>query len=71
MDASHPEIWFLYTVIIPAAPQETVEEAWIEPGTAALQSGSPSRAFANWATTSPSMIKLLSLAYCPQNLLRE
>jgi hypothetical protein len=38
---------FLYTVIIPAAPQETVEEAGIEPGTAALQSGSPSRALAN------------------------
>jgi hypothetical protein len=48
MDASHPEIWFYrYTVIIPAAPQETVEEAGIEPGTAALQSGSPSRALAN------------------------
>jgi hypothetical protein len=27
--------------------KETVEEAGIEPGTAALQSGSPSRAFAN------------------------
>jgi hypothetical protein len=39
MDASHPEISFLYTVIIPATPQETVEEAGIEPGTAALQSG--------------------------------
>jgi hypothetical protein len=26
---------FRYTVIIPAAPQETVEEARIEPGTAA------------------------------------
>jgi hypothetical protein len=38
---------FLYTVIIPAAPQETVEEAGIEPETAALQSGSPSRALAN------------------------
>jgi hypothetical protein len=37
----------LYTVVIPAAPQETVEEAGIEPGTAALQSGSPSRALAN------------------------
>jgi hypothetical protein len=44
---------FWYTVIIPAAPQETVEEAGIEPGTAALQSSSPSRALANWATTSP------------------
>jgi hypothetical protein len=44
MDASHPEIcFFLYTVIIPAATQETVEEAGIEHGTAALQSGSPSR----------------------------
>jgi hypothetical protein len=39
MDASHPEIYLLYTAIIPAAPQETVEEAGIEPGTAALQSG--------------------------------
>jgi hypothetical protein len=39
--------YFTYTVIIPAAPQETVEEAGIEPGTAALQSGSPSRALAN------------------------
>jgi hypothetical protein len=38
---------FRYTVIVPAAPQETVEEAGIEPGTAALQSGSPSRALAN------------------------
>jgi hypothetical protein len=47
MDASHPEISFFYTVIFPAAPQETVEEAGIEPGTAALQSGSPSRALAN------------------------
>jgi hypothetical protein len=36
---------FFYTVIIPAAPQETVEEAGIEPGTAALQSGSPSRTY--------------------------
>jgi hypothetical protein len=36
-----------YTVVSPAAPQETVEEAGIEPGTAALQSGSPSRALAN------------------------
>jgi hypothetical protein len=34
---------FLYTVIILAAPQETVEEAGIEPGTAALQSGSPTQ----------------------------
>jgi hypothetical protein len=39
MDASHPEICFLYTAIIPAAPQETVMDAGIEPGTAALQSG--------------------------------
>jgi hypothetical protein len=39
MDASHPEISLLYTAIIPAAPQGTVEEAGIEPGTAALQSG--------------------------------
>jgi hypothetical protein len=38
---------FRYTVIIPAAPQETVEEAGIEPRTAALQSGSLSRALAN------------------------
>jgi hypothetical protein len=38
---------FVYTVIIPAAPQETMEEAGIEPGTAALQSGSLSRALAN------------------------
>jgi hypothetical protein len=35
MDASHPEIYLLYTVIFPAAPQETVGEAVIEPGTAA------------------------------------
>jgi hypothetical protein len=48
-----PRFDFWYTVIIPAAPQETVEEAGIESGTAALQSGSPSRALANWATTSP------------------
>jgi hypothetical protein len=54
MDASHPEICFIYTVIIPASPQETVEEAGIEPGTAALQSGSPSRALADWATTFPT-----------------
>jgi hypothetical protein len=48
MDASNPEIFnFLYTVIIPAAPQETVEEAGIEPGTAALHSGSPRRDLAN------------------------
>jgi hypothetical protein len=42
MDASHPTVRFdfLFTVIIPAAPQETAEEAGIEPGTAALQSGS-------------------------------
>jgi hypothetical protein len=39
MDASHPEILFYYTVIIPVAPQETVGDAGIEPGTAALQSG--------------------------------
>jgi hypothetical protein len=39
MDASHPEIYLLYTAIIPAAPQETVEEAEIKPRTAALQSG--------------------------------
>jgi hypothetical protein len=39
-DASHPEIFcFYYTVIIPAAPQETVRDAGIEPGTAALQFG--------------------------------
>jgi hypothetical protein len=31
-----------HTVIIPAASQETVEEAGNEPGTAVLQSGSPS-----------------------------
>jgi hypothetical protein len=37
--ASHPEIYFYYTAIIPAAPQETVGNAGIEPGTAALQSG--------------------------------
>jgi hypothetical protein len=43
IDASHSEIWFLYTVIIiPAAPQDTVDEAGIEPGTAALLFGSPS-----------------------------
>jgi hypothetical protein len=37
-DASQSEILFLcYTVIIPAALQETVGEAWIEPGTAAWQ----------------------------------
>jgi hypothetical protein len=46
------DFFFQYTVIIPAAPQETVEEDGIEPGTAALQSGPPSRALANWATTS-------------------
>jgi hypothetical protein len=40
-DASHPEIRFFgYTVIIPAALQETVGDVRIEPGTAALQSGS-------------------------------
>jgi hypothetical protein len=49
---------FWYTVIIPATPQETVEEAGIEPGTAALQSGSPSRALANWATTSPNCVNV-------------
>jgi hypothetical protein len=37
---------FSYTVIIPTAPQETVEEAGIKHGTAALQSGSPSHALA-------------------------
>jgi hypothetical protein len=31
MDASHPEIYLLYTAIIPAALQETMEEAGIEP----------------------------------------
>jgi hypothetical protein len=36
MDASHPEILFLYTAIVHAAPQETVRDAGIEPGTAAL-----------------------------------
>jgi hypothetical protein len=30
---------FLYTAIVPAAPQETVRDAGIEPRTAALQSG--------------------------------
>jgi hypothetical protein len=39
MDASHLEIYFLDPTIIPAALQETVEEAGIEPGTAALKSG--------------------------------
>jgi hypothetical protein len=39
MDASYPEIYLLYTAIFSAAPQETVEEARIEPETAALQSG--------------------------------
>jgi hypothetical protein len=38
---------FRYTVIIPGAPQETMEDAGIEPGTAALLSGSPSSALAN------------------------
>jgi hypothetical protein len=38
MDASYPEILFLYTAIVPAAPEETVRDAGIEPGTAALQS---------------------------------
>jgi hypothetical protein len=34
IDASFPEILILfYTVMIPAAPQETVGEAGIEPGT--------------------------------------
>jgi hypothetical protein len=40
-------ILLIHTIIIPAAPQETVEETGIEPGTAAFQSGSPSRALAN------------------------
>jgi hypothetical protein len=31
--------YLLHTVIAPAAPQESVGEAGIEPGTAALQSG--------------------------------
>jgi hypothetical protein len=35
MDASFSEIFLYYTVMIPAAPQETVGEAGIEPGTAA------------------------------------
>jgi hypothetical protein len=35
MDASHPEIYLSYTALIPAAPQETVGDAGIEPGTAA------------------------------------
>jgi hypothetical protein len=36
MDSSFPEILILfYTVMIPGAPQETVGEAEIEPGTAA------------------------------------
>jgi hypothetical protein len=39
MDASHPEIYLSYTAIIPAALQETVGEAGIKPGTAALWSG--------------------------------
>jgi hypothetical protein len=39
MAASHPEILFLYTAIVPAAPQKTVRDAGIEPGTVALQSG--------------------------------
>jgi hypothetical protein len=39
MDGSHPEILFLYIAIVPAAPQETVRDAGIESGTAALQSG--------------------------------
>jgi hypothetical protein len=38
MDASHPEILFLYTAIVPAAPQGTVRDAGIVPGTAGLQS---------------------------------
>jgi hypothetical protein len=61
IDASHPEIWFQYTVMIPATPQETVEEAGIEPGTAALQSGSPLSHHIptepprpHWATTTPT-----------------
>jgi hypothetical protein len=40
MDASHPEILFMiHIAIVTAAPQETVRNAVIEPGTAALQSG--------------------------------
>jgi hypothetical protein len=35
LDASHPEIYLSYTAMIPATPQETVGDAWIEPGTAA------------------------------------
>jgi hypothetical protein len=60
MDASHPKIWFLYTDIIPAAPQETVEKAGSEPGTAAFQSSPPSclshlsHHIPNWAATSPT-----------------
>jgi hypothetical protein len=38
-NASLPEICFIYSVIFPAAPQEIVGDAGIEPGTAALQSG--------------------------------
>jgi hypothetical protein len=56
MDASHPEILFLYTVIIPAAPQETVVEAGIEPGTAALQSGSYGKNPPIFGTLCPSLI---------------
>jgi hypothetical protein len=39
MEASHPEILFLFTAIVPASPQETVRDAGIEPRTAASQSG--------------------------------
>jgi hypothetical protein len=35
MDASFPEILFILHFMIPAAPQQTVGEAGIEPGTAA------------------------------------
>jgi hypothetical protein len=35
MDASHPEFYLSYTAIMPAAPQLTVEEVGIEPGTVA------------------------------------
>jgi hypothetical protein len=38
MDASHPETLFVYTAIVPAAPEENVRDAGIEPKTAALQS---------------------------------
>jgi hypothetical protein len=39
-DASHPEIYLYYTLhVVPAAPPETVGEAGIESGIAALHSG--------------------------------